>query len=54
MTTQQAIQHFGGARKLAKALKIKPEAVYQWNNHPPALRQYEIEQLTEGKLKKAA
>ncbi len=46
----QVIQHFGNGTALAKALGIKPAAVYQWKNVPPR-RALEIEKLTHGLFK---
>lgn len=54
MTTKDAIKYFGCGKKLAEALGIAPEAVYQWGKSPPKLRQFELEELTGGKLKRAA
>jgi hypothetical protein len=51
MTTQEAIDHFGGIKKLAEALGIWPHPIYRWGEHPPKLRQFEIERLTNGELK---
>lgn len=51
MNKSIAIKHFGSGIKLAKALKIKPSAVYQWPETIPRLRAFEIERLTKGKLK---
>lgn len=51
MTTKQAIRHFGSTLKLAMALRIERQAIYQWGDSPPLLRQYQIEKLTNGKLK---
>ena len=53
MTTKDAIKWFGTGIKLAEALKIKPEAVYQWGEQPPMLRQFELEQITSGELKRS-
>jgi|TARA_R100001086_G_scaffold183119_1_gene102137 DNA-binding transcriptional regulator YdaS (Cro superfamily) len=50
MTTQQAITYFGDHKKLAKALGISPNAIYQWSAYPPRLRQFELERLTFGRL----
>ena len=54
MTTKDSIKFFGTGIELAKQLNIKPEAVYQWGDEPPMLRQFQIEQLTNGELKRAA
>lgn len=51
MTTKEAIEYFGGAKSLAQALDIWPTAISRWKEHPPRLRQFEIEKLTDGKLK---
>ncbi len=53
MTTNQAVKHFGTKSKLAIALGIKPEAVCQWGEKPPKLRQFELEILTDGRLKRS-
>jgi len=50
MTTQDAIEHFGGIKQLAQALDIYPQAIYQWGERPPLARQYEIEIKTKGAL----
>ena len=46
----QVIRHFGSGTALAKALGIKPSAVYQWKRVPPR-RALEIEKLTQGVFK---
>lgn len=51
MKTQDAITHFGNASKLAAALGIKAPSVYGWGVAVPKQRQYEIERITNGKLK---
>lgn len=51
MKTSQAIQHFNGKSKLAKALGISPSSVSQWSEDVPELRAYQIEHLTGGELK---
>jgi hypothetical protein len=51
MTTQDAIQHFGGLKKLADALGIWPQAVYKWGERPPLSKQYELEVKTSGALR---
>ena len=50
MTTQEAIDYFGGVRKLAKLLDTSTAAIYQWGDYPPAGRQYELEVRTQGRL----
>lgn len=52
MTTQEALDHYGGdVRALAHVLGIWHTAIYQWDMHPPALRQLQLEHLTRGELK---
>ena len=51
MTTQKAIQYFGGIKELATALDIWPHAIYRWGERPPLPRQYEIEVKSGGALK---
>ncbi len=35
MTTQEAVQFWGGQTSLAKALGITRDAVYKWGEYPP-------------------
>lgn len=51
MKTKQAADFFGSKKKLASALGISPSAVTMWGEDVPELRQYQIEQLTKGKVK---
>lgn len=51
MTTSDAIKHFGKKIDLARALGLSPSAITQWGETVPIRRQYELERLTEGKLK---
>ena len=51
MTKQQAIEHFGSGAALARALHVTRGAVSNWGDEIPLGRQYEIEVLTEGKLR---
>lgn len=52
MTTKEAIEHYGGdVRALAAALGIWHSAVYQWGDHPPPLRQLQLEKITAGALR---
>lgn len=54
MTKDEAIKFFGTQEKLAKALGIAQPSVATWGEHPPALRQLQIERLTWGKLRAEA
>jgi len=51
MKKDEVIAEFGGVRKLADALGITREAVYQWPTTIPRLRQYEIREILEGRGK---
>ncbi|MGI2021696.1 Cro/CI family transcriptional regulator [Shewanella glacialipiscicola] len=51
MKTTDAVEHFKGKSKLAKALGINPASVSQWGDDVPELRAFQIERLTAGKLK---
>lgn len=51
MTKTQAIKHYGSISALARALDVTYEAVRQWDEVIPELRQYQIERLTSGALK---
>ena len=50
MTTQQAIEYYGGIRPLAEALGIWPHTIYRWGKQPPMSRQYELQVKTGGAL----
>ncbi|WP_413486279.1 Cro/CI family transcriptional regulator [Shewanella baltica] len=54
MKTNDAVAHFKGKSKLAKALGINPASVSQWGDDVPALRAFQIERLTDGQLKATA
>ena len=51
MKTVDAIAYFGNKNRLAKALGITRCSVSHWGENVPALRAYQIEKLTDGKLK---
>ena len=51
MKTKDAQQHFGSRRAMAEALGISVSAIGLWGDKVPELRQYQIEVLTDGKLK---
>ena len=51
MKTADAIKHYDGiGKRLAEALGVTPQCVYQWGKNVPRLYALEIEKLTEGKL----
>jgi len=45
MKTDHAISLFGSISKLATALGISVQAVYQWGDQVPLLRQYQIREM---------
>lgn len=51
MTKQEAIDYFGSAAALARALGIKPPSLHSWGDRPPLPRQYQIQVLTKNKLR---
>ena len=51
MKTKDAISYFGNKSSLAKALELSKSAISQWPEKVPELRAYQIEHLTQGKLK---
>ena len=51
MTTKQAIDFFGGVKRLADKLGIWPQTIYNWGERPPRGRQFELADMSEGKLK---
>ena len=50
MKTQDAINYFGGVKKLADALKLWPQAVYKWGEDVPESVGYKLQVITNGKL----
>lgn len=51
MTTEEAVEFFGGVKPLAKVLNCWPNEVYRWEEHPPRGKQFEIQVKSAGKLK---
>lgn len=51
MKTELAVDYFGTKVAIADALGIKKSAVSQWGDTIPKGRAYQIEVLTDGKLK---
>ena len=51
MKKAEAIDHFGSPALLAKALNITVQAIWQWDEEVPLLRQYQLERITAGALK---
>lgn len=52
MKTKTAADFFGSKKKLADALGISPSAVTMWGDDVPELRQYQIERITKGRVKR--
>ena len=50
MTTQEAVQLWGGHTRLAKDLGIKRDAIYKWGEYPPNETQYKLMVLSGGRL----
>lgn len=50
MTKSQAIEHFGSAAELARAIGVSRSAISHWPEEIPRGRQYQIEVLTSGRL----
>ena len=42
MTTQEAVQLWGGHVRLAKVLGITRNAIYKWGQYPPMATQFQI------------
>lgn len=53
MKPLEVIEYFGSQDKAAKALSISQPALSKWvkSGEVPKLRQYQIEKVTNGKLK---
>jgi len=51
MKKTDVINYFGTQEKTAQALNISQVSVSRWGEYIPRLRAYEIERLTNGKLK---
>lgn len=48
--TSECIAFYETKAKLAEALGIETPSVYGWGEHPPPLRQIQLQGLTAGKL----
>jgi DNA-binding transcriptional regulator YdaS (Cro superfamily) len=51
MNKTDVIKHFGSKSAVARALGITPQAVYDWPEKIPIGRAFQIQVLTNGKLK---
>jgi hypothetical protein len=53
MTFTEALRHYGSRNQIAKALGINRQAITRWAvSGIPVRRQFELEELTAGKLKR--
>ena len=50
MTKQDVIKYFGSPKEAIEAIGISKGAFSQWGDEVPALRQYQIEVLSNGEL----
>ena len=50
MTTQEAVQLWGGVTKLADVLGLTRDAIYKWGEYPPNETQYKLMVLSGGRL----
>jgi len=50
MTTQEAVQLWGGHTRLAKVLGLTRDAIYKWGAYPPNETQYKLMVLSGGRL----
>lgn len=50
MKTLEAVKHFGSVRELAAVLDISVQSVYYWEGTVPLLRQYQLQEISCGKL----
>jgi len=51
MQTKEAVKHFGSQTAVGKALGITKGAVSNWKGTVPLLRAYQLQEISEGKLK---
>jgi transcriptional repressor of cell division inhibition gene dicB len=53
MTLQDALRHFKTRSQIARVLGIERQAITRWKDGIPVRRQFELEILSKGKLKRA-
>ncbi|MBD6945734.1 Cro/CI family transcriptional regulator [Vibrio parahaemolyticus] len=51
MKLNEAIKKVGSKAEICRLLQVSASAVTQWGEDVPELRQYQLEVLTNGKLK---
>lgn len=50
MTTQEAVELWGGVTRLAKTIGLTRDAIYKWGQYPPIDVQYRLMVLSGGRL----
>ena len=51
MTNEEAIKFFGHRAIMAEKLGVTLHVTYRWDEQMPMLRQYQVERLSNGRLK---
>jgi len=51
MRTKDAVRYFVTVRRLADALGLSTQAVYQWGSVVPELQAYRLERISKGVLR---
>ena len=51
MKTEDAVRHFGTKSAIARALGITKASLTSWRERVPALRAWQLSQITAGKLR---
>lgn len=51
MKTKDVVEFLGGVRKAAEALGISTQAIYNWGEEVPPMRQAHVQLVTRGKFK---
>ena len=51
MKTEDAVRHFGTKSAIARALGITKASLTSWRERVPALRAWQLSEITAGKLK---
>lgn len=51
MTKVDAVKHYKTQQKLATALGMSQASISGWGEYPPAIRQLQLQRITNGRLK---
>lgn len=54
MTKAAAVRKYGSMSKIARLLKISPQAVQKWGRMVPRLRQFELDEIERRELRRSA